>query len=59
MLLSVGMAPKVPQLAAQIERRRRTSAISWMVLGANPYCPNHATGVTLEGFAVTPLEYVD
>jgi peptide-methionine (S)-S-oxide reductase len=26
----------------------------------NGYCPNHSTGVTLpEGFAVTPLEYVD
>ena len=26
----------------------------------NGYCPNHATGVTLpEGFAVTPLQYVD
>jgi peptide-methionine (S)-S-oxide reductase len=31
-------------------------------LDKNPrgYCPNHATGVTLpEGFAVTPLQYVD
>jgi peptide-methionine (S)-S-oxide reductase len=28
--------------------------------GANPYCPNHATGVTLPAdFAVTPLQYVD
>ena len=26
----------------------------------NGYCPNHATGVTLpEGFAVTPLQYVE
>ena len=26
----------------------------------NGYCPNHATGVTLpDGFAVTPLQYVD
>jgi peptide-methionine (S)-S-oxide reductase len=26
----------------------------------NGYCPNHATGVTLpEGFAATPLQYVD
>ncbi len=26
----------------------------------NGYCPNHSTGVTLpEGFAVTPLQYVD
>ena len=31
-------------------------------LAKNPagYCPNHATGVTLpDGFAVTPLQYVD
>jgi peptide-methionine (S)-S-oxide reductase len=31
-------------------------------LAKNPagYCPNHSTGVTLpEGFAVTPLQYVD
>jgi hypothetical protein len=28
--------------------------------GANPYCPNHATGVTLPAdFVVTPLQYVD
>ncbi len=26
----------------------------------NGYCPNHSTGITLpEGFAVTPLQYVD
>jgi peptide-methionine (S)-S-oxide reductase len=26
----------------------------------NGYCPNHSTGVTLpEGFAVTPLQYVE
>jgi peptide-methionine (S)-S-oxide reductase len=29
-------------------------------LGANPYCPNHATGVRLpDDFVVTPLQYVD
>ncbi len=31
-------------------------------LSKNPkgYCPNHSTGVQLpEGFAVTPLQYVD
>jgi peptide-methionine (S)-S-oxide reductase len=28
--------------------------------GANPYCPNHATGVTLPAdFKVTPLQYVE
>jgi peptide-methionine (S)-S-oxide reductase len=28
--------------------------------GANPYCPNHATGVKLpDDFVVTPLQYVD
>ena len=28
--------------------------------GPGAYCPDHRTGVTLpEGFAVTPLQYVD
>jgi peptide-methionine (S)-S-oxide reductase len=32
----------------------------YLVVNPHGYCPNHATGVRLpEGFAVTPLEYVD
>jgi len=28
--------------------------------GANPFCPNHSTGVRLPAdFVVTPLQYVD
>jgi peptide-methionine (S)-S-oxide reductase len=32
----------------------------YLAKNPNGYCPNHATGVTLpDGFAVTPLQYVD
>jgi peptide-methionine (S)-S-oxide reductase len=32
----------------------------YLAKNVNGYCPNHATGVKLpEGFAVTPLQYVD